>query len=357
MKDIKTLSGLELLEHLCSVFGPTGCEEEVASEIRYAVSPVCDEVTGIYPGGVLAYIKGRGNGERKKIMLSAHMDEVGFMIRSVDADGYLKFVAVGGIDSRVLCGRRVTVGQGDNKINGIIGAKPLHLGSTDTVNIDNMYIDIGASNKEETEKYVRPGDFAVFDSDFVYFGQDLRMVKGKAIDDRLGCAVLCDVMREIFARSENDRPAFDVYFAFTTREEVGLSGAMVAGNIVRPDYAIVIESTAVADIDGVASNSRVANLGEGGVLSILDLGTIYDNEFFKFALKTGERRNIPCQVKKFVSGGNDAKLIHTSGTGVKTIAISAPTRYIHTASNVIRACDYGYIKDLVAAIIDDLDQI
>lgn len=354
MKNIRELNELNLLEHLCSLFGPAGCEDDVASEIRYAVSVCSDEVSAIYPGGVLAYIKGSDSENRKKIMLSAHMDEVGFMIRSIDGDGYLKFVTVGGIDAKVVCGRRVTVGRGDNKIKGIIGAKPLHLGGTDTVNMDNMYIDIGASNKEDAEKYVQPGDFAVFDSDFVYFGQDNRMVKGKAIDDRLGCSVMIDILRELHSRPSNDRPPFDIYFAFTAREEIGLSGALVAGNVVQPDYAIVLEATAVADIDGVSPNSRVANQGEGGVISILDHGTIYNRELFEFALKTGKEKNIPCQVKKFVSGANDAKSIHMSGSGVKTIAISAPSRYIHTASNVIRTCDYGHIKNLVTAILDEI---
>jgi len=366
MENVKNLAGLELLEYLCSLFGPTGCEDEVAAKIKEITADICDEVTDVYPGGVLCKVNGakpKKGEENKKILLSAHMDEVGFMIKSIDGDGYLKILAVGGIDAKVMCGRRVIVApwnassDREKRIKGVIGAKPVHLGGTDTVNIDNMYIDIGAANKEDAEKYAKPGDYAVFDSNFVRFGQDNRMVKGKAIDDRLGCAVMCDVMREMHSRPQKDRPNFDLCFAFTTREEVGLSGAVVAANVVSPDYAIVLEATAVADIEGVNKASQVAVQGDGGVLSILDHGTIYNREFFEFALEVGKAKNIPCQVKKFVSGSNDAKSIHTSGGGVKTIAISAPARYIHTASNVIRAADYGHIKNLVTAIADEMTEI
>jgi Cellulase M and related proteins len=362
MENIKNLQGLALLEYLCSLFGPTGCEDEVAAKIKEITADICDEVRDIYPGGVLCKINGAksADGTNKKILFSAHMDEVGFMIKSIDGDGYLKILTVGGIDAKVMCGRRVIVAPWNassdetKRVRGVIGAKPVHLGGGDSVNVDNMYIDIGATNKEDAEKYVKVGDFAVFDSNFVRFGQDNRMVKGKAIDDRLGCAVMCDIAREMFAIPQNKRPNIDMYFAFTTREEVGLSGALVAANVVNPDYAIVLEATAVADIEGVAKNSQVASQGGGGVLSILDHGTIYNREFFEFALKVGGGKNIPCQVKKFVSGANDAKSIHTSGSGVKTIAVSAPARYIHTASNVIRAEDYGHIKNLVSAIVNEL---
>ena len=330
--------GIELLEKLCQAFGPTSCEYDVADVICKQLEGKYDEHTVDFIGDHVFRIKGKTD---KKLMLSAHMDEVGLMISGIDEHGYLHFQPVGGFDVKVLCGRKLFVGNyGKEKISGLIASKAIHQQSAEergkATPIDKMYIDIGATSKEDAEKYVEVGDYAVFDSDFVRFGDG--MIKGKAVDDRLGCAILCDVIDYIY---ENKIvPDSDLYFCFTVREEVGRSGALVTANRIRPDMALVLEATAVGDIADTPDHKRVADTGKGPTVSFMDNGTAYLPEMVDFAMGLGEKHNIPCQLKRYVSGGNDAGHIHKSSGGVKTIAVSCPTRYIHSASCVFNSADY-----------------
>lgn len=351
--------GIELLRKLCLAFGPTGCEDNVAELIGLQLTGLYSEVKTDRMGNLIAVIRGNGEGYNKKkpvkIMISAHMDEVGFMINEIGDDGYLKFACLGGIDPRVLCGRNVVLGDENNRIRGVIASKAIHLQSPEdrknATPIEKMYIDIGANDREEALKYIKPGDFGTFDSDFVLFSSDDKLVKCKAIDDRLGCAVIINVIRRL-SKAEISLP-FDLYFCFTVREEIGYSGAGTAANSISPDYAIILESTAVADIAGVPMSSQAARLGDGGAISLADRATIYDREFVDFALETAKKNNIKVQIKKYVSGGNDAGHIHKSGTGVHTLAISAPTRYLHSPSCVAAVADYFAIEDLVFAILTE----
>ena len=330
--------GIELLEKLCQAFGPTSCEYDVADVICKQLEGKYDEHTVDFIGDHVFRIKGKTD---KKLMLSAHMDEVGLMISGIDEHGYLHLQPVGGFDVKVLCGRKLFVGNyGKEKISGLIASKAIHQQSAEergkATPIDKMYIDIGATSKEDAEKYVEVGDYAVFDSDFVKFGDG--MIKGKAVDDRLGCAILCDVIDYI--HENKIVPDFDLYFCFTVREEVGRSGALVTANRIRPDMALVLEATAVGDIADTPDHERVADTGKGPTVSFMDNGTAYLPEMVDFAMGLGEKHNIPCQLKRYVSGGNDAGHIHKSSGGVKTIAVSCPTRYIHSASCVFNSADY-----------------
>jgi endoglucanase len=282
-------------------------------------------------------------------MISAHRDEVGFIIKGIDDDGYVKFETVGGIDDSVLCGRNVILGNEEKQIKGVIASKAIHHQKADErkkpTSVENMYIDIGSRSKSETEEYLSIGDYGIFDSDFVEFGDDEKNIKAKAIDDRLGCAVMIETMRKI--KNDNVSLPFDIYFAFTVREEIGLSGALTAANIIAPDYSLVLESTAIADLPNVPKNSRVAEVGSGAVISFADRSTIYGREFIDFAMNVARVNDIPAQIKRYISGGNDAGHIHKSGVGVRTLAISAPTRYLHSASCVCSLEDYSAIKNLV----------
>jgi len=340
--------GLEMLEVLCQAFGPTSCEYEVADIICRELEGKYDEHTVDFIGNHIFRIKGKSD---KKLMLSAHMDEVGLMVSSIDEHGYIYFQPVGGFDVKVLCGRKLFVGDyGKEKISGLIASKAIHQQSREergkATPIDKMYIDIGAKSKEDAEKYVSVGDYAVFDSDFIKFGDG--MIKGKAVDDRLGCSVLCDIVNYIY---ENKiKPDFDLYFCFTVREEVGRSGATVTANRIQPDMAVVLESTAVADIAGVPDHKRVAKTGNGPTVSYMDHGTAYLPEMTEFAMNLGKKHNIPCQLKQYVSGGNDAGPIHKSSGGVKVVALSCPTRYIHSASCVFNEKDYGSMYELAKQI-------
>ncbi|MBP5207188.1 MAG: M20/M25/M40 family metallo-hydrolase [Clostridia bacterium] len=340
--------GLELLEKLCQAFGPTSCEYEVADLICEELQGKYDEHTVDFIGDHIFRIKGKTG---KKLMLSAHMDEVGLMISAIDEHGYIYFQPVGGFDVKVLCGRKLFVGDyGKEKISGLIASKAIHQQSWEergkATPINKMYIDIGAKSKEDAEKYVSVGDYAVFDSDFIRFGDG--MIKGKAVDDRLGCAVLCDIIDYI--HENKITPDFDLYFCFTVREEVGRSGAVVTANRIKPDMALVLEATAVGDIAGTPAHKRVADTGKGPTVSFMDHGTAYRSEMIDFAMKLGRDNDIPCQLKRYVSGGNDAGHIHKSSGGVKTVAVSCPTRYIHSASCVFNEADYDSMYRLARQI-------
>ena len=341
------LYGIPLLEKLSLAFGPSGCEDEVCAVIREQILEYADELYQSCLGNLIVKINGKEGGKKEKLMLSAHMDEVGFMINDIGDDGFLYFEPIGGFDSKVLCGRKIVIGDEHKRIPGIICSKAIHLQSAEerkqATETDKMYMDIGADSKEEAERYVGIGDFAVFDSDFVRFGNG--MIKGKALDDRIGCSILCDVLRYL---KENKRcPSADLYFAFTVREEVGFSGAVTAAYEIRPDRALVLEATAVADIPETPPHKQVAKTGLGGVISLMDNSTLYKREATAPLIECAKRNGIPYQIKEYVSGGNDAGHIHKSGFGVLTAALSCPSRYIHSASCVIHQDDYESMFRLV----------
>lgn len=344
---------LNLLEKLCNAFGPSGCEGNTAELIKENLNGLCDEIRTDKLGNVIALYKGNGSSD-KRLMVCAHMDEVGFMVTHIDDDGYIHFCTVGGIDPRVICGRRVVFGDETKKTNGIIASKAIHQQSDgerrEATPIDKMYVDIGASGKEEAEKYILPGDFGTFISDFVLYGD--KMMRAKALDDRLGCGVIIEVLRRI--NGEGYRPDYDLYCVFTVREEIAKAGSITAAYSVAPDVAIALEATAIADIVDVPESSVVAQAGEGGVITFVDNGSIYDRELVDLALATGKMHGIKCQLKRYVSGSNDAAHIQKSRSGVRVLAVSAPCRYTHTPSTAVHTDDYYSIIDLIAAVIKEL---
>ncbi len=348
-------NGLELIKELTALFGPSGCEDAVRAFIENEIDGDCDGYCVDKVGNLIAKIRGRGMDydpeNPRRILLSAHMDEVGFMVTEITEEGYLRFRNVGGIDPRVLSGRHVLVGD-KSPIQGVIASKAIHLQTPEdrqkVLPVRQLYMDIGARDKADAESMVEIGDFAVFDSDFVSFGKDGGMMKAKALDDRVGCALLIELMREL-KTNPRDLP-FDVYFAFTCCEEVGISGAGVAAFTVAPELAIILESTAIHDLPNVPARSRVGKVGEGGALSLADNATIYDRAFVDYALRTAEQNGIKAQVKQAVSGGNDAGTVQRSLTGVRVLALSLPTRYIHSASNVASYADYESMRDLLFAM-------
>ena len=325
--------------------------------ITEQIEGACDTYTVDKAGNLLATIRGRGmdyDPAAGCLMLCAHMDEVGFMITDITEEGYLKFGTVGGIDPRVLCGRHVKIGDEKRRIHGVIASKAIHLQSAEerskATPVRKMYVDIGAKDAEDAKKYVTVGDYATFDSDFVTFGKDGRMMKGKALDDRAGCAILIEVMRDLY-RNPCELP-FDVCFAFTCCEEVGISGATVAAFGQKPHAAIIVEATAVHDLPG-AGRGKVSVQGEGGTLSLADKGTIYDLRFIDFARRIAEQNDIKCQIKQAVTGGTDAAHVQRSLTGVRVLGLSLPTRYIHRASCVARYEDLEATAKLVTAMLRD----
>lgn len=345
------MRGVELLQDLCMTFGPSGCEDLVAQKIKDFVLPYADEVTTDRLGSLLVLVRGTEKGA-KKLMLAAHMDEVGFMLRSIGDNGLLNPVRLSIGDGKMLTGRSVTVGNAEKQIDGVVGAAPAHR-SGGGADFGSLYIDIGAKNKAEAEQYVHKGDYGVFRTEFEVLGESDPLWKGKAIDDRLGCAVLMEVLANL--AESGKRPRQDTWFCFTRREEVGASTATTAAWTVEPDVAIVLEATAVSDVPGTEERWQVGKQGDGALISLIDAGTIYDKALAERLLALGEENHIPVQVKKYPGGTNDSKPISKVKTGVRVAAISAPTRYIHSAACAVRQKDYEAMVALVEKAVMEME--
>jgi len=328
----------ELINKLCQIDATSGDEYSVRDFIVEQIKDYC-EYTIDNLGNILCCKKGK-NKAQKRVMVDAHMDEVGLIIKSITPDGFLRFETVGGIDTSVMISRKVKI---NNKVNGVIGVKPIHLCSdaerTKLPKCDSLYIDIGASSQKEAMEYVSIGDRAVMYSDFTLCDDK---VISKALDDRLGCALLIDLIRNY--------DEYDFYGVFSTQEEVGARGAKVAAFSINPDSAIILEGTTAADIADVPTDKRVCTLGNGVVISFMDRGTVYDKEYFNLALNSG----LTCQVKSAVAGGNNSGTVHLSGNGVRTIALSVPCRYIHSASSVADLRDVDCAKELARYLLGQI---
>ena len=329
---------LDLLKELCLLDGISGDEYAVRDFIISKIKDCCEyKVDNL--GNIICFKKGKKTPD-KKIMLDAHLDEVGLIITSITENGYLKFNTVGGIDIAALLFRKVII---NGKVNGVIGGKPFHLLDGDNrkklPKCDDLYIDIGAKTKEEALQKVSLGDSAVMPSDFEILGE---CVKSKALDDRIGCLVLIKLLREY--------SDYDFYATFSVQEEVGLRGAKTAAFAVKPDFALALDSTTAADIAGTPNESRVCVQGKGAVVSFMDNATVYDKALYNAALQSG----ILCQSKCAVAGGNNAGGIHLSGEGVRTLAISAPCRYIHSANSIVNIKDIESMISLTGYMLENI---
>ena len=327
------------LKELCLINGASGDETRVREYILSRIS--ADEIIVDNLGNLIVFKKGKKRA-KNKIMFSAHMDEVGFMITHISEDGFLSFGEVGGINPSVVLGRGVRLESG---ASGVIGTKAVHRQTAEERKsfpaISELYIDIGAKNRDEAERFAPLGSYAYFDDDFFTFGDGF--VKGKAIDDRAGCLIMMNMI--------NGEPEYDAWYAFTVQEEVGTRGAAAAAFSVAPDIAFVLESTTACDIAGVSGAKKVCELGKGAVVSYMDNGAIYDRELYSLALKTALDNEIPVQTKTLIAGGNDSRSIHISRDGVRTCAISVPCRYLHSPSCVIKECDYYAVEQLAGKML------
>ena len=337
----------ELLKELCLADGVSGDESAVRELIISKIKDVCEySVDNL--GSIICFKKGK-KAPGKKLMICAHMDEVGFIITYTRPDGTLSFGNVGGIDPSVVIGRQVRVGK--KRISGVVGSTAVHNLSKEqrekAPRTDSLYIDIGAADKVEAEKYVSPGDCAYFDSEYTELGSS--RVKSKAIDDRAGCAIMIELMHEELE--------YDTYFVFNVQEEIGLRGATASAYSVAPDYAIVLETTTAADIDGASGAKRVCEVGRGPVVSFMDRHTMYDKELYRLAFDTAGELGMPCQTKTMIAGGNDAGAVHISGKGVRTMAVSLPCRYLHSPSCVIDYADLENSCRLVKTLIGRIHEI
>lgn len=326
-----------LLMEMLKTNSPSGCEDEMRSLILEEVKDMEHFVDSM--GNVIVHKPGKG----KKVLISAHMDEVGFIVSKITDSGAIKFKTVGGIETTVLAGKKVQIGK--ERVVGVTGIKAIHLQSgaerDNMLSVSDLSIDIGAKDKASAERLVKVGDYGTFASEAVEFGDNL--LKCKGLDDKVGCAALLELLK-----METD---LDLYASFTTQEEVGCRGSIIAANYVKPDYAIVFEGTTCSDVFPTPEERTVTHLGGGCALTAMDRAAVADREMFELAKKVAEENKIPYQVKRTTMGGTDAGSIQRTAHGVKTVVISTPCRYIHSPVCVMNKNDFKAQVELGKAML------
>ena len=343
------------LDKLCHAFGPSGCEDAVADVIREIGMSRCSSCHTDRAGNVVFTHEPKLTDENTKtVMISAHMDEVGFMINEIDDEGYLHFSALGDIDPRVLCGRNVQIAGEKERIMGVIASKAIHHQTAEErakiTEVDDMYIDIGAENREDAEKRVSIGAFGTFFHPCLgVFGENGQYYIGKALDNRAGCATMLSVMRRL-SEGEIASP-HRLCFCFTVRGEAGPSGAGIAADSVRPDVAVVVDATVAADLPGVSAPLKMTEFGKGCVLSFADEKTLYTEGLVNAAKAIADKNGIAVQVKGKTLGGRDAAEIQRRRTGVGIVSLCTPVRYARTAFSLLCKKDLEATEALLAVLV------
>jgi putative aminopeptidase FrvX len=284
-----------------------------------------------------------------RVMVAAHMDEVGLMIVHIESSGFLRFRPVGGIDPRVLLSKQILIGE--KAVPGVIGQKAVHLlkpaDRSHVVSVEQMFIDIGAKDRAEAESLVKLGDCAVFATRFASLGET---AKGKALDDRAGCAALAELLSDAAYPSE-------VVGVFTVQEEVGLRGAQVAAYAVEPDFALVLEGTVCDDSPNKADVSPTTRLGAGPAISFADRSAIADRRLVDLVVATAKSIGCPYQFKQPLVGGTDAGRIHLSRGGVPTVVLAVPCRYLHSPVSLLSLSDFENTIKLARATLARIDEV
>ena len=310
-----------VIKQLTEAFGPSGYETEVTALIQSMVKEHVDEVKTDVLGNLIAVKKGSPDG--RKIMFAAHTDEIGLVITHIDDKGFLRFGTVGGVGISTLVGNRVRFA------GGAVGAIYQEKGSWKELTIDKLYIDIGAENKEDAQKKVKLGEFGIFHREFEDLG--VRLI-AKSMDDRVGCAVLIEALKKI------DAPKNTLYFVFTSQEEVGLRGARTAAYGIEPDLGIALDVTLTGDMP--EARRMDVSLGKGAAIKVKDSSLIAHPKVKDLLVDLAEEKQIPYQMEVLDAGGTDAGAIHLTKTGVPSGAISIPTRYVHTPSEMVDIRDW-----------------
>jgi endoglucanase len=334
-----------VLELYTNTFGPSGGEKPIRDVIKDTIAPLGLTTHTDALGNLHAYQNPEARGPR--LMVAAHMDEVALIISSIDRSGLLKFNAIG-MDPRVLVSKPVLVGP--KAVPGVIGAKAIHLQRPEerqqVIPVDQLYIDIGAKSKEDAEKMVSRGDYACFITKYEEFGDG--MVKAKALDDRAGCYVLTELLRE-----QHNTPIFGV---FTVQEELGLRGAGVAAYDINPDMAIVLEGTTCSDVPGAEQHMFSTVLGEGPAITLMDTSVITNQKMVSELVRLAEENHIPYQFKRTVTGGTDAGRIAQTRAGVPSVVIAVPCRYIHSPVSIASKKDVENAVKLVKLFVRRIEE-
>jgi endoglucanase len=328
------------LKELTDISGVSGYEKKVREFIMEKIKEKVENIKEDNLGNLIAFKKGR---ERKKLMISAHMDEVGFMVSNIEEDGKISVIPLGSVDLRAVIGKKVIIGE--REIPGIIGYKAIHLQRDDTLtppSINDIKIDIGAQKKSEVEGRIKIGDFVAFAPNSMIHKE---WFSGKGLDDRGGCSLLIDLI------NKDLNLAYDTYFVFSVQEELGLKGARISAERIMPDFAYVIETTTSGDNPEFSQDRRSTELGKGPVITPAHSGYVNDERLFNFAIKVARENNIPFQIKRRTVGGTDARAIALS-SGAPSLVISIPSRYIHSPLCVMNLSDYENTLRLFSILLE-----
>ena len=345
---------LNLLKELTKTSGVSGYETPIRSLVRKYLEKY-GELTQDKIGSVIC--RKQGTSEKPRIMLAGHMDEIGFMVKQITPEGFIKFLPLGGWFDQVLLGQRVVIQSQKGDVVGVIGAKPPHLLPADerdkVVKRKDMYIDIGASTKDEVEAAgVQLGDPIIPRADFVELTGGLTYLS-KAFDDRVGTALVISAMQELQQKSHPNT----VYGVATVMEEVGIRGATTSVRAVDPDVAIVLESDIAGDVPGIKPDESSIKLGLGPTIVFFDARMIPNIKFRDLVLETAKQIGVPVQLSAIEGGATDGGVIHLHGIGVPTLVIGVAARHIHSHSSIIHRHDYDNAVKLLSALIDRLDAI
>jgi len=322
----------DLLKNLTESYGPSGNEEKIRNVIKELVEPYSDEIKIDAMGNLIVRKKGPG----KKLMFAAHMDEIGLIVTNIDEKGFIRFSNIGGVSPYVLLGERVIF---ENGTVGVIGVEKLE--DIKELKMKKLFIDIGASSKEEAMEKVKIGDMATYYRECTFLGKS---ISAKSLDDRAGCAVLIKALKEV------KNPKYDLYFVFTTQEEVGTRGARTSAYAIEPDLAIAVDVTLCGDTP--EGEKMAVELGKGPAVKIKDMSVLSHPEVKQLLIDTAEKNKIPYQKEVLDMGGTDAGAIHLTKEGVPSGGIAIPTRYVHTPSEMVNLDDLENTVKLILALIE-----
>lgn len=345
---------LQMMKELTDANGVPGNEAEPREVMKKHIEPFADEVVVDRLGSLIA-VK-NGNADGPKIMIAGHLDEIGFMVTRIDDQGFLSFQSLGGWWEQVMLAQRVTVVTRKGEyIPGVIGSKPPHILPPEArkkpVDKKDMFIDIGASSKEEAMEFgVRPGDSIVPVCDFTVMKNE-KFLMAKAWDNRIGCAIAI----EVFRRLKGEKHANRVYGVGTVQEEVGLRGAKTATHLIQPDIGFSVDVGIAGDTPGVTSKDALAKAGEGPQILVYDGSMISHTGLRHLVTDTADELGIPYQFDFVAGGGTDAGAIHVTAHGVPALAISIATRYIHTHAAILHRDDFENAVKLLVEVIKRLD--
>ncbi len=354
--------GLELIEQLCTEFGPSGCCDNVREAIVAQIADVIDAYYVDRTGTVIAKVCGGGAGynadKPRRVLLCTGMDEVGMIVNRVHEKGHLNFSLVGDIDPRVLGGKSLLIGDGQRMIKGIVASKAIHMQSAEErrklTPVNKMHIDIGAESAEEAEKYAQVGSMVTFCAPFERFGAEKAFMSGKALESRLGCAALIELVRML--KSGAVKLPYDLYLAFADCTQIAFCPARVAAAAIKPDLAVIVEAREALDYPGIAESTRLCALGEGAAIAFVDGSAIFDAQKTAALRACAATQGIAVQS---VCGNPKAQLagaVQAGALGVKTVSVGYPIRNLHAPVQVAKISDYYAVRDLLFSYVKEIKE-